>query len=73
MNALTLLRFFKFILLRYESINEIVPVIENPMNMPESYNYIMNSISIENSFGNIILKMKIPNVPPTEPIIAIAS
>ena len=72
-NALTFLRFFKFILLRYESRNEIVPVTENPMNIPESYNPTMNSISIEKSFSIIVLKMMIPSVPPTEPIIAIAS
>ena len=29
-----------YILLRYDSINETVPVMENPMNIPKSYNTI---------------------------------
>ena len=59
-------------LLMQENIHETKPIIENPVKSPKTNTYVKKIQKMERSY--IILKsISIPNVPPTEPIIPIAS
>ena len=70
-------KFVRLHLLRYDNIHETKPLIENPMNMPETdilkFCHFHLLICLKYYIKKIEYRLYIPNVPPTDPIIPIES